>query len=93
MQLGDSVSVQIGKRGSTRIVTPANRYSSPPPEARLEDEGLILLDVNKMSFLLVRDASSFEELARAVVSLPIPFSLHGQYFESAEGGALRRHLH
>lgn len=93
MQIGDSVNVQIGKRGSTRIVTPANRYSSPPPETRLGDEGVILLDVNKVSFLLVRDAGSFEGPTRAVVSLPIPFGLHDQYFDSVKGVALRRHLH
>jgi carotenoid cleavage dioxygenase-like enzyme len=66
------------------------------PEARGEDEGAILsvvLDAHKgASFLLVLDASSFAELARAEVPHHIPFGLHGQYFESP-GGDPRRHLH
>jgi carotenoid cleavage dioxygenase-like enzyme len=67
------------------------------PEARGEDEGVILsvvLDAHKgVSFLLVLDAGSFAELARAEVPHHIPFGLHGQYFEGPGGGDPRRHLH
>lgn len=67
------------------------------PEARGEDEGVILsvvLDAYRgASFLLVLDAGSFIELARAEVPHHLPFGLHGQYFESPGGGDPRRHLH
>jgi carotenoid cleavage dioxygenase-like enzyme len=54
------------------------------PDARQEDEGLILsvvLDtLNDTSFLLVLDAASFEEIARATLPTLLPFGLHGNYF-------------
>ena len=53
------------------------------PGAMKEDEGVILsviLDVKRgLSFLLVLDASSFTELARAEVPHVIPFGFHGAY--------------
>lgn len=56
----------------------------PAPEQRAEDDGLVLsvvLDGAKgRSFLLVQDAGSFEELARAEVPQHIPFGFHGQHF-------------
>jgi beta,beta-carotene 9',10'-dioxygenase len=49
-----------------------------------EDGGVVLsvvLDANAgRSFLLVMDAGSFEELARAEAPHHIPFGFHGQYF-------------
>ena len=55
------------------------------PNATKEDDGLILsvvLDAqNHKSFLLILDAVTFEEIARAEVSHHIPFGFHGQYFE------------
>jgi beta,beta-carotene 9',10'-dioxygenase len=49
-----------------------------------EDDGVVLsvvLDSNKgNSFLLVLDAKSFEEVARAEVPHHIPFGFHGQYY-------------
>ena len=49
-----------------------------------EDAGVVLsvvLDANAgRSFLLVLDAGSFEELARAEAPHHIPFGFHGQYF-------------
>jgi carotenoid cleavage dioxygenase-like enzyme len=49
-----------------------------------EDDGVILsvvLDARtETSFLLVLDAGSFEELARAQAPLRIPFGFHGSYF-------------
>lgn len=54
------------------------------PGQGAEDEGVILsvvLDGAKgTSFLLVLDAASFEERARALVPHHIPFGFHGQYF-------------
>jgi carotenoid cleavage dioxygenase-like enzyme len=49
-----------------------------------EDDGVVLsvvLDTNAgRSFLLVLDAGSFEEIARAEAPHHIPFGFHGQYF-------------
>jgi beta,beta-carotene 9',10'-dioxygenase len=49
-----------------------------------DDDGVVLsvvLDSNKgNSFLLVLDAKSFEEVARAEVPHHIPFGFHGQYY-------------
>jgi beta,beta-carotene 9',10'-dioxygenase len=54
------------------------------PDSSAEDDGLVLsvvLDSGAgRSFLLVLDASSFEELARAEAPHHIPFGFHGQYF-------------
>ena len=51
--------------------------------AAAEDDGVILsvvLDVRQAaSFLLVLDAATFRELARADVPHPIPFGAHGDY--------------
>ena len=49
-----------------------------------EDDGVVLsvvLDTNAgRSFLLVLDAGSFEEIARAEAPHHIPFGFHGQFF-------------
>jgi beta,beta-carotene 9',10'-dioxygenase len=54
------------------------------PGAEAEDAGVVLsvvLDVKAgRSFLLVLDAGSFEEIARAEAPHHIPFGFHGQYF-------------
>jgi beta,beta-carotene 9',10'-dioxygenase len=54
------------------------------PGADAEDGGVVLsvvLDANAgRSFLLVLDAGSFEELARAEAPHHIPFGFHGQFF-------------
>ncbi len=54
------------------------------PDASGEDAGVVLsvvLDSSAArSFLLVLDAGSFEELARAEAPHHIPFGFHGQYF-------------
>jgi beta,beta-carotene 9',10'-dioxygenase len=56
----------------------------PAPDQRSEDDGVILsvvLDARaESSFLVVLDASSFEEIARALAPLRIPFGFHGSYF-------------
>jgi beta,beta-carotene 9',10'-dioxygenase len=54
------------------------------PDGIAEDDGVILsvvLDANaERSFLLVLDAESFTEVARAEAPHGIPFGFHGQYF-------------
>jgi carotenoid cleavage dioxygenase-like enzyme len=54
------------------------------PGEDAEDGGVVLsvvLDTNAgRSFLLVLDAGSFEEVARAEAPHHIPFGFHGQYF-------------
>jgi carotenoid cleavage dioxygenase-like enzyme len=57
----------------------------PAPNGRSEDSGVILsvvLDTTTVtSFLLVLDAASFAETARARVPHHIPFGFHGQFFD------------
>lgn len=65
-----------------------NCYPSEPvfvaaPGATAEDEGVIISSVvgvhGKKSFLLVLDASTFHEIARATVLCPMAHSLHGMF--------------
>jgi carotenoid cleavage dioxygenase-like enzyme len=67
------------------------------PDARQEDDGLILsvvLDVQEgRSFLLVLDASTWEERARAEVPHHIPFGFHGNFFAALKGAESFRNLH
>jgi beta,beta-carotene 9',10'-dioxygenase len=55
----------------------------PAPEAEHEDDGVLLSVVldgrTGNSFLLVLDAASLQELARAEVPHQIPFGFHGQF--------------
>jgi carotenoid cleavage dioxygenase-like enzyme len=59
----------------------------PSPKAHAEDDGVLLsvvLDIGKdSSFLLVLDAATLEELARARAPHAIPFQFHGNYFQDA----------
>ena len=54
------------------------------PAARREDDGVALSVVldsrRRTSFLLVLDARTFTERARAVVPQPVPFGFHGELF-------------
>jgi carotenoid cleavage dioxygenase-like enzyme len=54
----------------------------------VEDEGVVLsvvLDTGRgASFLLILNASTFTELARAEAPHHIPFSLHGNYLAAGE---------
>ncbi len=56
------------------------------PDGTSEDDGVLLsvvLDTTKgNSFLLVLDAKSFAEIARAEVPHHIPFGFHGQFYSS-----------
>ena len=57
----------------------------PRPGATEEDDGVVLsvvLDATAEppeTFLLVLDARSFTELARATTPHPVPFGLHGAF--------------
>jgi carotenoid cleavage dioxygenase-like enzyme len=59
----------------------------PAPNATAEDDGALLsvvLDIaNDVSFLLVLDAATLEEKARAEAPHAIPFHFHGNYFAGA----------
>ena len=56
----------------------------PSPSAAAEDDGVLLsivLDTGKdRSFLLVLDAASLNEVARAAAPHAIPFHFHGNFF-------------
>jgi beta,beta-carotene 9',10'-dioxygenase len=56
----------------------------PHPEGTAEDDGVVLsvvLDPDaEQSFLLILDADTFTERARATVPHAIPFGFHGQFF-------------
>jgi carotenoid cleavage dioxygenase-like enzyme len=80
------VDVRDGSRSEWRE---AGCYPGEPvfvrePNAGAEDGGVVLsvvLDANAgRSFLLVLDAGTFEELARADAPHHIPFGFHGQHF-------------
>lgn len=82
------VKVDVRDR-SAKVWRDENCYVGEPvfvaaPSASAEDKGVVLsvvLDASKgNSFLLVLDAGSFNELARAEVPHHIPFGFHGQFF-------------
>jgi beta,beta-carotene 9',10'-dioxygenase len=82
------VKVDVGD-GSRAVWSEPGCYPGEPvfvrrPDGSAEDDGAILsvvLDASAgRSFLLVLDAGSFEELARAEAPHHIPFGFHGQYF-------------
>jgi beta,beta-carotene 9',10'-dioxygenase len=56
----------------------------PHPQARAEDDGVILSVINnlreKKSYLLILDARNLSELARVEAPHPIPFGFHGKFF-------------
>jgi carotenoid cleavage dioxygenase-like enzyme len=56
------------------------------PKATQEDEGVILSVVtnpqNKSSFLVILDATNFQEIARAEIPQLIPEGFHGQFFNT-----------
>ncbi len=62
---------------------PSEPVFVPAPGATAEDEGVVLsvvLDAaTERSFLLVLDAGSWQELARATVPQAVPFGFHGQF--------------
>jgi carotenoid cleavage dioxygenase-like enzyme len=74
-------------------VYPGEPVFVPAPSAQAEDDGVLLsvvLDIAKdQSFLLVLDASSLTEKARAEAPHAIPFHFHGNYFTSSPGETSR----
>jgi carotenoid cleavage dioxygenase-like enzyme len=77
--------------GQVRVWREEHRYPGEPvfvasPDAIGEDDGVVLsvlLDADQgRSTLLVLDATSFTELARAEVPHAIPFGFHGQFSRS-----------
>lgn len=70
-------------RWSEKDSFPGEPIFVPAPEREAEDEGVLLsvvLDAERASsYLLVLDAASLEERARARVPHHIPFGFHGQY--------------
>lgn len=83
------IKVDISQRTSKRWFEegcyPGEPVFVTAPNGVKEDDGVILsvvLDVpNSKSFLLILDATTFKEIARAEVSHHIPFGFHGKYFE------------
>jgi beta,beta-carotene 9',10'-dioxygenase len=83
------VKVDIRKRRSTvwseNDCYPGEPVFVPRPDGIAEDDGIILsvvLDSKKgNSFLLILNAKSFEEIARAEAPHHIPFGFHGEYFD------------
>lgn len=82
------VKVDVRSR-TAKVWLKDNCYPGEPvfvaaPGGTAEDEGVILsvvLDANKgNSFLLILEADTFDEIARAEVPHHIPFGFHGQYF-------------
>ena len=76
--------------GAAQTWHEAGTYPGEPvfvslPDGTAEDDGVVLSVVldpdTERSFLLVLDAASFEERARAPVPHAIPFGFHGQFFE------------
>jgi beta,beta-carotene 9',10'-dioxygenase len=95
--MGDSdwidrlVKVDVSSGSSSVWSAPACFPGEPifvrDPGAETEDAGVVLsvvLDAEAArSFLLVLDADSFEEVARAEAPHHIPFGFHGQYIRGA----------
>ncbi len=56
----------------------------PSPESKNDEQGVLLSIVldskNENSFLLILDASSLQEVARASVPEPIVYGFHGEFF-------------
>jgi carotenoid cleavage dioxygenase-like enzyme len=81
------VKADVEERSSARWSEPGCFPGEPvfvaAPQAEDEDEGVLLSVVldgrNGTSFLLVLDARSLDEVARAEVPHHIPFGFHGQF--------------
>ena len=82
------IKVDVRER-TAKVWRDENCYVGEPvfvaaPDAAAEDDGIVLSVVLNASqgnsFLLVLDAASFTELARAEAPHHIPFGFHGQFF-------------
>ena len=71
--------------------SPGEPVFVPAPEARAEDEGVLLSVVfdssSGRSFMLVLDAADLTELARAEVPHGIPYGFHGQFVGQEEAAS------
>ena len=80
------IDIESGKaaRWYEAGVYPGEPVFVPHPGANAEDQGVLLsvvLDIDQdRSFLLVLDAATLEERARAEAPHAIPFHFHGNYF-------------
>src|SRR4051794_33171938 len=79
--------------GHTQVWHEPGCYPGEPvfidrPDGSAEDDGAILSVVldsaTERSFLLILDAGTFEEVARAEAPHHIPFGFHGQYFREKD---------
>ena len=56
----------------------------PNPDGVQEDDGVLLTIVfdgeTAQSYILVLDGVTFEEIDRAYLPIPVPFSFHGNWF-------------
>lgn len=71
---------------------PSEPIFVPSPDAREEDEGVVLTCVvvsepNKAPFLLILDAKTFKELGRATVNVEMHLDLHGMFIPQNDLGA------
>jgi beta,beta-carotene 9',10'-dioxygenase len=95
---GDSIVKFDVETGCVKSWQEADCYPGEPvfvrsPLAKAEDEGILLsvtLDAGKgSSFLLVLDAATLTEKARALAPHAIPFHFHGDYFPAAAAKSTR----
>jgi beta,beta-carotene 9',10'-dioxygenase len=93
------VKVDLGDAAPGRVISWSEPgcFAGEPvfvlrPEGAAEDDGVLLsvvLDTARQtSFLLVLDAATLSEIARAEVPHHIPFGFHGNYFSAATLRAL-----
>jgi len=90
--LDQLVKIDLGD-GSAAVWREEGSYPGEPvfvaaPEGTREDDGVVLSVVldpaTGNSYLLVLDAESFQERARAEAPHAIPFGFHGQFFGGAQ---------
>jgi beta,beta-carotene 9',10'-dioxygenase len=78
-------SQRTSKNWSEQDCYPGEPVFVATPGGTKEDDGIILSVVldsqNQRSFLLILDAVTFQEIARAEVPHHIPFGFHGQYYD------------
>jgi carotenoid cleavage dioxygenase-like enzyme len=81
------------RSGATKTWASAGAYPGEPvfvgkPAAKDDDEGVVLSLVSNPSagnsYLLLLDAMTFQEIARADLPAPVSFGLHGSFIEERE---------
>lgn len=90
------------KRAASRTWRDTSCYPGEPvfvsrPDAKEEDDGVVLsvvLDAKRRaSFLLIADASTFDEVARVQLPQVVTFGFHGNFFPTPSGEDSLRDLH